>query len=106
LGGCGAASLRHYLQAAIVGFTHDDAPIAVHSNTIGISQLTYAASLAANAAQVSTVFVPQHLHPMIRSISHNQGSRTVKHYSPGQTELTVTCSVSADGAQVLPIAVP
>ena len=82
----------------IVGVTHDDAPIAVDGNAIGIRY--------ADAANVSPVPVPQHLHTIIETISYNKVTRAIKRNAMGTTELAVTCTFTADCAQLHTLRVP
>ena len=67
----------------IFGVTHDDAPIAVNGNTKGKLELLCAFSLAADAANVGPVPVPQHLHAMIVTISYNKVTRAIKRDAQG-----------------------
>ena len=64
----------------IVGVTHDDAPIVVNGNVTWMLELPSAASIAADAADVSPVTVPQHLHTTIVSRRQEQQAlaRTTK----------------------------
>ena len=74
----------------IEGVTHDDAPNTINGNAIGMLELPCAASLPADAANVSPVPVPQHLHTMIVKISYNKVTRAVKRNAKGTIELAFT----------------
>jgi hypothetical protein len=90
----------------IVGVTYDDAPIAVNGNAPGTSELPCASSLAADAANVSPIPVPQHLHTMIVTISYNKVTRAIKRNAHGTNELSVAFTKAADAAQMQPVPVP
>ena len=89
-----------------MGVTHNDAPVAINGNTIGMFELPFVAALAADGAHVSPVPVPQHLHTIIEAINYNKVTRAIKRNAHGTTELTVTCTSAADGAHMQPIPVP
>ena len=45
---------------------HDDAPLAVDQNAVGILELPVSTALAADGSYVAAVAVPQHLHSMLQ----------------------------------------
>jgi hypothetical protein len=76
------------LYAVIVGVTHDDAPLAVEQNTIGIAELPVSTAFAADGSYVAAVAVAQHLHSMIIHVGYNDVACTVKRDALGIVELT------------------
>ena len=71
---------RQHLHAIIVGVSHDDVPIVADGNVKWMLELPYAAAIAADAAYVSPVPVPQHLHTMIETISYNKLTKLIKQH--------------------------
>ena len=76
------------LYAVIVGVAHDDAPLAVDQNAIGIAELPVSTAFAADGSHVAAVAVAQHLHSMIKRVGYNDVACTVKRDAAGIAELT------------------
>jgi hypothetical protein len=85
---------------------NNNVALGVNGNATGTLELPCAASLAADAANVSPVPVPQHLHTMIVKINYNKVTQAIKRNALGIIELAVTCTPAADAAQMQPVPVP
>ena len=80
-------SLQH-LYAVIAHVAHDDAPLAVDQNAVGILELPMSTASAANGSHVAAVAVAQHLHSMIVRVSYDDVACVVKRDAAGLVELT------------------
>ncbi len=67
---------------------HDDAPLAVDQNVVGILELLASTAFAADGSYVAAVALPQHLHSMIIPVSDDDVTCTVKRDADGFVELT------------------
>ena len=76
------------LYAVIIGVAHDDAPLAVDQNAIGMAELPVSTAKAADGSYVAAVAVAQHLHSMIPRVSYDDVACTVKRDAAGLAELT------------------
>ena len=85
---------------------HDDAPVAINSNTKRAAELSVAFALGAYCAHMGAITVPQHLHTTITAISHKDVPGTVKGKANRIRELAVTCALAADGAEMRAVRVP
>ena len=85
--GEGGCSLQH-LYAIIAELAHDDAPLAVDQNAVGIVELPVSTASAADGSYVAAVAVPQHLHSMIVRVNYDDAACTVKRDADGAVELT------------------
>ena len=72
----------------IEGVAHDDAPLAVDQNAIGMAELPVSTALAADGSHVAAVAVAQHLHSMITPVGYNDVACTVKRDAAWSVELT------------------
>ena len=72
----------------IIGVAHDDAPLAVDQNTVGMVKLPVFTAMAADGSHVAAVAVAQHLHSMITRVGYNDVACTVKRDAAGIAELT------------------
>jgi hypothetical protein len=72
----------------IEAIAHDDAPLAVDQNAVGIAELPISTAFAADGSQVAAVAVAQHLHSMIMRVGYNDVACTVKRDAVGTVELT------------------
>ena len=83
----GGASLQH-LYVVVVAVAHDDAPLAVNCNAVGIAELPISSTIAATkGSNVAAVAVSQNLHPMITEVGNNDVAGTVKRDANGIVEL-------------------
>ena len=67
----------------IAPLAHDDAPVAINSNTHRAAESAVAAALGAYGAHMGAITVLQHLHAMIIAISHKDVPSAVKGDAPG-----------------------
>ncbi len=72
----------------IMGVAHDDVPLAIDQNAVGILELPVSTAFAADGSYVAAVAVPQHLHSMISEVSYDDVACTVKRDAAGADELT------------------
>ena len=72
----------------IEGVAHDDAPLAVDQNAVGLFELPVSSASAADGSYVAAVAVPQHLHSMFQNVSYDDVACTVKRDAAGLVELT------------------
>ena len=85
--GEGGGSLQH-LYAMIEGVAHDDAPLAIDQNAVGILELPISTASAADGSYVAAVAAAQHLHSMISAVNYDDVACTVKRDALGSIELT------------------
>ena len=94
------------LYALIMGVAHDDVPLAVDQNAVGMVKLPVFTAFAADGSHVAAVAVAQHLHSMIIGVGYNDVACTVKRDAVGPDELTSAGALAAYSAHVRSVAAP
>ena len=80
-------------------FRHDDVARAIKRYAPRLVELAGAYSLAAEAAQVRPVAVPQHLNAMVVAIGHHQVALAIKRNAPKRIfKLPITSAFAAKAA--------
>ncbi len=88
-----------HLHAMPAVFRYDDVPHAIKRYVPGHIEPAGACSLAAKAAQVRPVAVPEHLNAMVEAISHHQVALAIKRNAAVRIgQLPITSTKAADGA--------
>jgi hypothetical protein len=91
------------LNTTVVRVINDDVAVTADSDAIGMGKLPIAASLAADAANVRTVGVIQHLHAMIAAVNHHQMTGAIQRDAPRTLNWPSPAPLAPDGPQVLPV---
>ncbi len=74
----GPIAVAKHLHTTATAFRHNNVPRAVERYAPGLTELAGSCSLAAEAAQVRAVAVPEHLNTMVFAIGYYQVALAIK----------------------------